>query len=263
MTARIAMLGLAAVLAGCGGRHGDDVVVRDPDTASRLRVAGAAAESGQTEIALSMYAAASAAAPDSVEAQSKFAALLLKIGKPDEADQVLTKALARKPNDPVLLRWRGVFLLETGDSAGATQVFDKLLSRNKRDVAAMNGRGMALDLANRHEEAEQVYRMALAIAPNDIQTTNNLAISLLLANRPAAARDLLLPLSQRPDVPARVMNNLAVAQAAAGDLGSSNALLSGRPGADDIRALATAFGAPPAEEPAAAPSSRSNGRPTG
>ena len=263
MTASRLLLGLALLLAGCGGR-GDDVTVRDPDTTSRLHVAATAAASGQTDIALSMYGAAASAAPDSVEAQSKFASLLLKVGKPEMADQVLTRALARKPNDPTLLRWRGILLLQTGDTDGAMQVFDRLLARNQHDLAALNGRGMALDMAERHEEAEQVYRTALTLAPNDVQTSNNLAISLLLSDRPAEARDLLLTLSRRPDAPARVLNNLAVAQAAAGDIGSSNALLSGRPGADDIRALATAFGAPPpADEPGAAPVPRPSLRPTG
>jgi Flp pilus assembly protein TadD len=254
MIARFTALGLLALLAGCGSHRNDEAIVRDPDTASRLRVAETAAASGQTDIALSMYGAAASAAPDNVEAQSKYAGLLLKLGKPDLADQVLTKALARRPTDPALLRWRGVLQLQTGDSDGALKIFDRLLSHNKADLAALNGRGMALDLADRHEEAEQAYRTALSLAPNDIQSTNNLAISLLLADRVSEARDILLELSQRQNVPPRVLNNLAVAQAASGNVLSSNALLAGKPSADDIRALAAAFGAPPSpDDPAIRP----------
>jgi Flp pilus assembly protein TadD len=243
MTYRSAALGLVALLAACG--HSDDsMVLRKPDLASRLDVAATAAASGQTDLALSMYAAAASAAPDNVEVQTKLARLLLKVGKPEMAGEILTRALGRKPNDPTLLRWSGVVLLETGETNQAAQIFDKVLARNPRDVGALNGRGMALDLADRHDEAQQAYRTALAIAPNDVQTANNLAISLLLADRPTEARDLLQPLAQRPDVPSRVLNNLAIADAASGDLNGSNALLAGRPGADDIRTLATAFGAP-------------------
>jgi Flp pilus assembly protein TadD len=243
---RATLLGAAALLTSCAGNEADSVVLRAPDTASRLRVAAAAAASGQTDIALSMYGAAAEAAPDNVEAQARFASLLIRAGKPELADQVLSQALGRKPSDPTLLLWLGIHRLETGAAGEALQIFDRLVGDRPHDVAALNGRGIALDLANRHADAQQTYREALQVAPSDLRSANNLAVSLLLDGRPAEARAVLLPLAHGAGVPPRLLNNLAIAQAAAGDVPGAEASLAGRPGAEDIRALATAFGAPPA-----------------
>ena len=182
---RAALLGAATLLSACAGQDTKSIVVRAPDTASRLRVASAAAASGQTDIALSMYGAAAEAAPDDVEAQARFASLLIRAGKPDLADQVLSRAIGRKPNDPTLLLWVGIHRLETGAAREALQIFDKLIAQRPQNIAALNGRGMALDLANQHADAQQTYRAALQAAPSDMRTANNLAVSLLLDGHPA------------------------------------------------------------------------------
>src|SRR3954451_1286252 len=72
---------------------------RNPDNASRLRVALAAETAGQFDIALSMYAAAVQASPSDVEAQSRYAAVLVRMGRPTQADEALTRALASRPQD--------------------------------------------------------------------------------------------------------------------------------------------------------------------
>lgn len=241
-----AALALAALTLAACSRGRSEAVLREPDTASRLHVADTAAAAGQTDIALSMYAAAAQSAPDDIDVQARYISLLIRAEKPEQAEQALAQAMRRKPNDPTLRRWLGILRLENGAAAEALQIFDALLARKPRDVAALNGRGMALDLANQHDVAQLAYRAALAESPSDTRTANNLAVSLLLAGRPAEARAILLPLTQQPDTPNRVLNNLAIAQAVAGDRAGSNARLAGHAGASDIRALATALGAAPA-----------------
>lgn len=236
------VLGTATLLlTACGSSRRHEAELRAPDTASRLRVASAAMESGQTDIALSMFGAAAEAAPESVEAQTKYAALLIRAGKPEVADKVLARALEAKPNDPALQLALGKERIQTGAAAEALQLFDGLLARDGRNVAALNGRGMALDLLDRHAQAQQSYRAAQAIAPSDIPSANNLALSLLLEGRAAEAQAVLIPLSRRAGVPARVLNNLAIAQAAASGRGGAGAGLASGPSSEDLRTLAGAL----------------------
>ena len=236
--------GLLLVLTGACARHhdGDAVVVREPDTASRLRIAETAAAAGQTDIALSMYSAAAEAAPNDPAVQARLVSMLIKAGRPELAGQTLSRALARKPSDPTLLRWLGNLRLETGSAETALQIFDGLISRKADDTAALNGRGVALDLLGQHAAAQQSYRTAQAIAPADIQTANNLAVSYLLSDRPAQARDLLLPFAQQSVLPVRVLNNLVIAQAAAGSTPYSSAGVGSTISPDDLRMLAASLG---------------------
>ena len=232
-----------SLLTGACSSHRDSepVVLREPNTASRLHIADTAAAAGQTDIALSMYAAAAEAAPNDPTLQARLVSMLLVAGKPDVAQQTLSRALARKPNDPTLLRWLGNLRLETGSAEAALQIFDGLIARKSSDVASLNGRGVALDLMGQHDAAQQSYRLAQAVAPGDVQTANNLAVSYLLTDRPAQARDVLLPLMQLTDLPPRVLNNLAIAQAAAGasnGMGPASTTMS----PDDLRTMAASVG---------------------
>ncbi|MDT7951025.1 MAG: tetratricopeptide repeat protein [Acetobacteraceae bacterium] len=255
------MRGLALVVTGallllgaCSRSHdGDSVVVREPDTASRMHIAATAAAAGQTDIALSMYEAAAAAAPDDPEVQARLVSMLLKAGKPGPAEQALSRALSRKPNNPVLLRWLGNLRLETGSAQEAMDVFDNLLSRDSKNLAALNGRGVALDLLGQHDAAQQVYRTARAIAPQDVQTANNLAVSYLLSDRPAQARDILLPLARQSNLPPRILNNLAIAEAAIGT-GQVEPGITATIDSGDLRTMAASFGgSAPADSPSLAP----------
>jgi hypothetical protein len=70
---RCGLLLAAGVLAACA-----DEGLREPDAASRMRVAASAEASGQMDIALSMYGAAAAGDPNNAEAQARFAAALMR-----------------------------------------------------------------------------------------------------------------------------------------------------------------------------------------
>ena len=99
-------------------------------------------------------------------------------------------------------------------------------------------------MAGRHGDAQESYRRALAASPGLVAANNNLGMSLLLSGRAADAVAVLEPLASRPDAPARVRNNLAVAQAAAGDRNRARAMLSQREGADDLDGLVSALRPP-------------------
>ena len=229
----LASMGILS-LAACGtlGQQRDGI--RDPDAASRMRVAMAAEASGQQDVAISMFAAAASAAPSDLEAQSRYAAALGRAGMMPEAEQVLTRALQQSPRDPRLLLALGQVRVRTGAANEALALFDQVLAQSPRSVAAMNGRSVALDLLGRHGEAQQGYRAAQALEPANIASANNLAMSLMLEGRSGEAVAILNALRQRSGVPPRVTNNLGIAQAASGDAQSARATLAGRVDDEDV-----------------------------
>jgi Flp pilus assembly protein TadD len=214
------LLVAGATLAACA-----DQGVRDPDAASRMRVASTAEASGQMDVALSMYGAAAARDPDNTEAQARFAAALMRAGNRAQAEQVLAAAVQRRPDDGRLLLELGKMRLRGGAAGEALGLFDRVLVRDTRNVQALDGRGVALDLMGRHPEAQDSYRRAQAIAPESISVANNLGLSLLLDGRPDEARAVLEPLARRSDANQRVTANYAISLAATGDEAAARTVL--------------------------------------
>lgn len=229
---RLAALTLCASLAAACA----DEAIRDPDAASRMRIAASAEASGQMDVALSMYGAAAARDPDNAEAQARFAGALRRSGNRSQAEQVLAAAVQRRPNDRVLMVQLARLRLQTGAAAEALGLFDRVLQGDTRSAEALDGRGVALDLMGRHPEAQDSYRRAQAITPNSISVANNLGLSLLLDGRPDEARAVLEPLARRSDANQRVTANYAISLAATGDEAAARSVLGD---ADiDLRGLA-------------------------
>ncbi len=243
---RLAGRVLAAVatlaVAACAGSNSQRDAIRDPDAASRLRVAFAAEASGQQDVAISMYAAAAAAAPSNADAQARYAAALGRAGMMAEAEQVLTRALQDSPREPRFLLAMAQLRVRSGAAAEALSMFDQVLASTPRNLAALNGRGIALDLMGRHADAQQSYRTAQALDAMDVPSANNLAMSLMLEGRSSEAVLILTALRQRSNAPTRVVNNLGIAQAAAGDGQSARATLAGRVQEDDLNRIVQSLG---------------------
>lgn len=229
------LVGLATLaLAACGTNNAQRDVIRDPDSASRMRVASAAESAGQQDVALSMYAAAASAAPSDAETQARYAAALGRAGMMAEAEQVLARALQQSPREPRFLLALGQLRVRTGAAAEAISMFDQVLVQSPQSVAALNGRGIALDLLGRHAEAQQSYRTAQAVEPANMPAANNLAMSLMLDGRANEAVSILSALRQRSGAPPRVTTNLGLAQAASGDTQGSRTTLAGRVDEEDV-----------------------------
>ncbi len=225
---------LGLVLAGCATDG-----TREPDAASRMRVAALAESQGQSDVALSMYAAAAQREPSNAEAQVRFAAALARSGNHVQAEQILIAAVERRPNDRVLMVQLGRMRLRSGQAGQALTLFDRVLVADSRSVEALDGRGVALDLMGRHPEAQESYRRAQTLAPNSVAIANNLGLSLLLDNRPDEARAVLEPLARRPDATERVTANYAISLAATGDVAAARNMLGEAGG--DLAALGEAF----------------------
>lgn len=235
MTSRLVSgLGLGLLLAGCATDG-----MREPDAASRMRVAAVAESQGQMDVALSMYAAAATREPNNAQAQVTLASALVRTGNHAQAEQVLAAALERRPDDRALMVQLGRMQLRSGQAGQALTLFDRVLVADARNVQALDGRGVALDLIGRHPEAQESYRRAQVLSPNSIAIANNLGLSLLLDGRPDEARAVLEPLARRPDANQRVTANYAISLAATGDVAAARSVLGDASG--DIAAVGEAM----------------------
>jgi Flp pilus assembly protein TadD len=221
LTTRLVQASLAALLLGSLGACADGSAGRrGADFASRLRIASVAEASGQTEVAMSVLSSLASTAPDNVDVQARYARALARAGNVQEADAAASQALRRKPGDPVLLLELGRIRLLEGRAAEASEAFAAVAASRPWELGAVLGRGIAQDLLGHHPEAQANYRAVLAADPQNLPALNNLALSMVLAGDAGGAVPVLQRLATRSDAPARVRNNLSVAQAAVNEEGA-------------------------------------------
>jgi Flp pilus assembly protein TadD len=227
-------------LAGCGHPRSDD-----PDRAvtaeSRLRVAAASEESGNREMAGSMYAEAAAAAPASSEIQLRAAEGLARAGKLEAAADILVRRLRDSPRDVDLLGALGGVQILAGKPEQAVATLSSVLAARPDDVRSLVNKAVALDMLRRPNEAQPLYRRALVLAPGDATISNDLALSLMLSGHLDEARQTLAPFRGASGMPDRMAVNLAILDAAGGRADLSAPVLLGRVGAADSAALMDAI----------------------
>ncbi|HEY8614003.1 MAG TPA: tetratricopeptide repeat protein, partial [Roseomonas sp.] len=103
---------------------------------SRLRVAQVAEASGQTDVALSMYAAAVEQDPRDPVARARYAGVLARTGQMRQAEQVLNTGLA-SGTDSRLLVELGRLRLRSGQPDEARALFARVLERDSRNAGAL------------------------------------------------------------------------------------------------------------------------------
>ncbi len=208
---------------------------------ARERIAEAAEASGDHELALSMYAAASADAPANSKFRLRYADMLLRGGQIGPARDLLTQGLATA-SDPVdIRRGLGAIHVLSGQSGQAIAEFDKVLAAKPNDLRALVDKAIALDLQGNHSEAQRFYLQARQGAPDDPVIANDLALSMALEGRVTEARDLLMPFKDAVSAPERVKVNLRILSEAVGEQKQPR-LAAGAEMADDpIRRIVTEF----------------------
>ncbi len=189
---RFALAACAALmLSACGATPQRTTPTAAADVSRNLRVAAAAERGGQSDVALSIYAAAAEAEPGNPEVALRYANALVQAGQPQRAQAALAEARRRHPGNAALMQAEGRALLEMGEASGALALFDQHLQSAPRDVRSLNGRGIALDLLGRHAEARMAYRAARMADPANSVATGNLALSLMLSGCSEAAMAVL------------------------------------------------------------------------
>ncbi|HET6606510.1 MAG TPA: tetratricopeptide repeat protein [Rhodopila sp.] len=233
--------GALALLAGCAAPGHDGAGSEAAMTAqSKLRLAKAAEDTGNHDMAAAMYGAAAAAAPGNNDVQLHAAEGLARNGKLPEAETLLDKRLQAAPDDVEMRRALGGVEILTGHPQQAVDTFSRVLAVKADDLRAMTNMGVALDMLHRYADAQALYRKALAAAPNDPAICNDLALSLMQTGRLAEARQVLEPFRNAGDVPERIGINLGLLDAASGQVELAQPALA-HVKSDDLTALTQAI----------------------
>ena len=215
---------LSLAVTACTQPRGEGAAPASVSGEAGLRVAQAAEESGDMGLAEQMYSQASAAAPSDAAAQLRYADVLMRRGRINEARELLSSHM-KTVSDPLQLHdGLGSIYVLTGDPARAITEFDAVLRTRPNDIRALVNKAIGLDLLGRHGDAEALYRQALALSPDDQVVINDLAMSMLLAGRPQEAEQVAAPLRDRTDVMPRIRTGLGVVLAANGDVTGASAL---------------------------------------
>jgi Flp pilus assembly protein TadD len=205
---------LLTLLAACTTPDSSGLTARDEP---RLRVARAAAASGDLALAESVGASASAAAPSDAAIQLEYADTLVRLNKIDQARSVLVSHL-KTVRDPRLLHGPlGAIYVLQGEAAAALTELDAASEGDRSNMRWVVDKGIALDLLGRHADAQALYRECLAADPDDAIATTDLALSLALSGHKAEAAKLASTLAGRSDLPTRVTCTFDVLRAANGE----------------------------------------------
>jgi tetratricopeptide (TPR) repeat protein len=110
--------------------------------------------------------------------------LLIQLGYPNEAEQLLNSALNNYPNEADLLFARVLYYDSLSDREGSERDLRQIIRMLPEDSRALNHLGyMLADQTNRHEEALQLIERAIAISPDDPAIIDSLGWALYKVGR--------------------------------------------------------------------------------
>lgn len=217
-------LAAASVATGCASSATTEtrpiVSQRGADTTTDLRIAETALESGDMQLAISLFEKALKADPRSLVAQLGLADAMYETGDLARAGVLYRRVAGASPGDARAQLGLARVALRQRHLDEAVTRYRALVSSQPDNVAAAAGLGTALDLQGRHAEAQAVYRAALERHPEAHGLKADLGLSLILAREPREGANVLLDIASLPDAPAQARQNLALAY---GLLGNSEA----------------------------------------
>lgn len=160
----------------------------DPQSARGARRLGVALGSiGQIAEALHVLDDAIAREPQNELLLYERAQIETHSGDVATAEADLRKALALRPDYTDALNNLGSLLAQSGDAAGAESSFREALSVNPYDAGARANLGRLLTAKGSMQEAEFQLQRSIELAPNDADAHLDYAIALLEANHAAQA----------------------------------------------------------------------------
>lgn len=175
-------------------------LAHQPDDAlALLTLAEARGDMGRLAEAEPLARRAVTLAPAFLRAGIYLAKLVLLQGRAAEAIAITDSILARRPGNPIALRFKARMLAETGDHAGTVPIFERLLAEQEPSFNLWLSYGDALRFVGRAGDAERAYREALALDPGDGRgwwSLANLKASRFTPDDVAAIRTAL---AARPD----------------------------------------------------------------
>lgn len=223
----VAVIG-ALFLYGCGGTSGSggpDRGVAGAGTADNAVLYRALAEMAKASEAshrygkaVSQYQRLADSDPDQPDYVLGLARNTRYAGRPDEAVQILRRALATDRLDETLdVRLEMArALLASGASADAAARIASLRNSAPADPRVQALAGILADREGRHTDAQSAYRAAIAADPDDLRSANNLALSLALTGQLREAIGIQTNVARNPEATLTMRQNLALLYALAG-----------------------------------------------
>lgn len=219
----------AGTLAGCASSPRVEtrpvVATRGVDSSTDLKIAESALESGDTQLAASLFEKALKADPASLQAQLGLADAIYQTGELARAGMLYARVAASAPDDPRAQLGLARVALRERRLDDAVARYRRLAASHPDSAAAAEGLGAALDLQGKHGEAQAVYRAALARHPEAQGLKTNLGLSLILEHHAREGANVLLDVAGLPDAPIQARENLALAYGVLGNGQAAKSIL--------------------------------------
>jgi Flp pilus assembly protein TadD len=191
-----------------------------PNSMSELRIAQTALESGNIDMATTLYNKVLQADPKSIPALTGLGDTLYAVGDFTRAGVYYQRASAIDPDAPAPLIGIARVSIHQRRFDDAITTYRHVLAKTPNDPMASAGLGAALDLKGDHAGAQGVLRQALKANPGDPMLSVNLGLSLVLGGDPREGANVLLDVTRYPEAPPQARQDLALAY---GMLGNSEA----------------------------------------
>ncbi len=121
---------------------------------------------GPLEKALEYFEEALRADPANTTARYDAAEVLLRLGRPGEAEKRIDRALSLSPGNPKILNLLGNVWTAQGRTEEAVEIFRRLLSADPRNAKAWNNLALAYYVAGEKEKTRKALSEALRLRPD-------------------------------------------------------------------------------------------------
>jgi Flp pilus assembly protein TadD len=182
-----------------------------PGTMGELRIAATALDSGNIELATSLFDKVVKADPKSVPGLTGLGDTLYAVGDFTRAGVYYQRASSFDPAAVAPLIGIARVAIHQRRFDDAISTYQGVLSRMPGDPMASAGLGAALDLKGDHAGAQAVLRQALKANPGDPLLSVNLGLSLVLGGNPREGANVLLDVTRYPEAPPQARQDLALA----------------------------------------------------
>ncbi|OTP79282.1 tetratricopeptide repeat protein [Caballeronia sordidicola] len=182
-----------------------------PSSMSELRIAQSALDSGNIDLATTLFEKVVKADPHSVPGLAGLGDTLYAVGDFTRAGVYYERASAADASAaaPLVGSARVAIRQRRFDDAIAT--YRKVLARTPDEPMSSAGLGVALDMKGDHAAAQAVLRQALKTNPGDPVLSVNLGLSLVLSGNPREGANVLLDVTRFPGAPPQARQDLALA----------------------------------------------------
>lgn len=191
-----------------------------PSSMSELHIADTALDSGNLELATTLYEKIVKADPRSVDGLTGLGNTLYAVGDFTRAGVYYEHAAQIDQAAPAPLIGIARVAIHQRRFDDAIATYHRVLAATPNDPIALAGLGAALDLKGDHQGAQAALRDALTKNPGDPMLSVNLGLSLVLSGNPREGANVLLDVTRYPAAPPQARQDLALAY---GMLGNNEA----------------------------------------